>query len=67
MALSMEEERMLAEIALQLRRDDPALAERLTMFRRRPRRGLRAMATMAVAAVMVIALMATTFLTVLPI
>lgn len=38
MALSMEEERILTEIASQLSGDDPALARRLTHFGHDPRR-----------------------------
>jgi type VI protein secretion system component VasF len=51
MALSMEEERILTEIASQLSEDDPALARRLARFgraRRPPRRGGRARLVVAV-------------------
>jgi hypothetical protein len=64
MALSMEEERILTEIASQLSEDDPALARRLARFgrvRRRRRRG-RAWLVVAVAlaAVVVAAAVAVT-------
>ena len=60
MALSMEEERILTEIASQLSDDDPALARRLSRFghdRRRRRRRVRLIAAI-IAAVVVIAAVA---------
>lgn len=55
MALSMEEERILTEIASQLGQEDPRLAARLSGFGRlRRRRRIRAVAS-AVAVVLMIA------------
>jgi hypothetical protein len=55
MALSMEEERILTEIASQLSEDDPALARRLARFGRvRRRRRGRARLVVAVALAVVL-------------
>jgi hypothetical protein len=55
MALSMEEERILTEIASQLSEDDPALARRLARFGRvRRRRRGRARLVLAVALAVVV-------------
>jgi Protein of unknown function (DUF3040) len=62
MALSMEEERILAEIALQLSADDPGLARRLGTLDRRPRkRGTRRVFTVAVAVVLIVSMIAAAF------
>jgi hypothetical protein len=63
MALSMEEERILTEIASQLSEDDPALARRFARFgrvrrRRRPSRRVRLVVAVALAAVVVAAAVA---------
>jgi type VI protein secretion system component VasF len=56
MALSMEEERILTEIASQLSDDDPALARRLARFGhvRRARRRRRGRARLVVAVVLAV-------------
>jgi type VI protein secretion system component VasF len=57
MAFSMEEQRILTEIASQLSEDDPAFARRLTRFgrpRRRPRHGRRARLVVAVVLAVVV-------------
>lgn len=64
MALSMEEERILAEIASQLGQEDPALAGRLASFGRlRRRRRIRAVAAVVVAVLMIVALVGAAFVT----
>jgi hypothetical protein len=64
MALSMEEERILTEIASQLSDDDPALARRFARFgRARPQRrhgGTRVVVVVVLAAVVVAAAVAVT-------
>jgi hypothetical protein len=64
MALSMEEERILTEIASQLSDDDPALARRLARFgrarRQRRRGGTRVVVAVVLAAVVVAAAVAVT-------
>jgi hypothetical protein len=56
MALSMEEERILTEIASQLSDDDPALARRLARFGRdRRRRQVRPAVVIAVTAAVIAA------------
>jgi hypothetical protein len=68
MALSMEEERILAEIALQLSEDDPDLAKRLVAFEHRPRRRvLRTTLTVLFAVVLVLSLMGAAFLSGVPV
>jgi hypothetical protein len=57
MALSMEEQRILTEIASQLSEDDPAFARRLTRFgraRRRPRHGRARLVVAVLLAVVVV-------------
>lgn len=68
MALSMEEERILAEIALQLREDDPALAERLVTFQQRPRRRRRrhTVVTIAVSVMLIVSLAGAALLSAIP-
>jgi Protein of unknown function (DUF3040) len=64
MALSMEEERILTEIASQLGQDDPALADRLANFGRlRRRRRVRAIAAAVVAVVVIASLVGAAFVT----
>lgn len=63
MALSMEEERILTEIASQLSEDDPALARRFARFghvRRRLRGRARLVVAVALAVVVVAAAVAVT-------
>jgi hypothetical protein len=55
MALSMEEQRRLSEIASRLGEDDPRLAERLSTFgRTRRRRRVRLIAAIVVAVVVIV-------------
>ncbi|GAA2593822.1 DUF3040 domain-containing protein [Actinomadura fulvescens] len=55
MALSMEEQRILAEIEIQLREDDPRLAHRLSRLgHERRRRRIRLIAAIVVAAIGVV-------------
>jgi hypothetical protein len=56
MALSMDEQRILSEIASQLGENDPRLAERLSTF---GRAGRRRRITLVVAVVMIVAVVAT--------
>lgn len=64
MALSMEEERILTEIASQLGQDDPRLAVRLSSFGRlRRRRRIRAIAAVVFAVLVIAALVAAAFVT----
>jgi hypothetical protein len=58
MALSMEEERILTEIASQLSEDDPALARRLSRFGRNRRRRVRLIVTISVIAAVLVAAVA---------
>lgn len=51
MALSMEEQKQLSQIASRLSQDDPRLAARLTAFDATPRRRIRIIAAIIVAAV----------------
>lgn len=68
MALSMEEERILAEIALQLSQDDPGLAKRLVTFERKPRRrGVRTAVTIVVAVLLIVALVGAAFMSAVPV
>jgi hypothetical protein len=56
MALSMEEQRLLSEIASRLSADDPKLAERLNRFGRQaehPRRSVRLIAAIVIASVLI--------------
>ncbi|HEX6469663.1 MAG TPA: DUF3040 domain-containing protein [Streptosporangiaceae bacterium] len=65
MALSMEEERILTEIASQLSEDDPVLARRLARFgrvRRRRRGRARLVVAVALAVVIIGAAVAVTVL-----
>ncbi|MEU5883883.1 DUF3040 domain-containing protein [Spirillospora sp. NPDC047279] len=66
MALSMEEQRILAEIEIQLREDDPRLAHRLSRLgqERRSRR-IRLIAAIVVAAVGVVTAIAAAIITAL--
>jgi hypothetical protein len=58
-ALSMEEERILTEIASQLGQEDPRLADRLSNFGRlRRRRRIRAAAAIAVTLLLIGSLLA---------
>ena len=64
MALSMDEERILTEIASQLGQDDPRLATRLSSFGRlRRRRRIRAIAAVVVAVLVIASLVAAAFVT----
>lgn len=64
MALSMDEERILTEIASQLGQDDPRLAVRLSNFGRlRRRRRIRAIAAVVTAVLVIISLVAAAFVT----
>lgn len=64
MALSMEEERILTEIASQLGQDDPALASRLANFGRlRRRRRIRAIAAIVIAVLVIATLVGAAFVT----
>ena len=64
MALSMEEEKILAEIASQLGQEDPVLAGRLSSFGRlRRRRRIRAIVAVAVAVLVIASLVGAAFLT----
>jgi hypothetical protein len=64
MALSMEEERILTEIASQLGREDPRLAGRLARFGSlRRRRRIRAIAAVVVAVLVVAGLVGAAFIT----
>ena len=64
MALSIEEERILTEIASQLGQEAPALANRLATFGRlRMRRRIRAIAAIVIAVLVVVALVGTAFVT----
>ena len=65
MALSMDEQRILTEIASQLSEDDPALARRLARFgrvRRRRRGKARLVVAVALASVLVAAAVAVTLI-----
>jgi len=56
MALSMEEQRLLSEIASRLSAEDPKLAERFDRFgrrRARSRRSVRLIAAIVIAAVLI--------------
>jgi hypothetical protein len=65
MALSMEEEQILSEIASQLGDDDPALAYRLANFGRlRRRRRIRTAAAVITAVLVIASLVAAAFVTV---
>ena len=64
MALSMDEERILTEIASQLGQDDPRLAVRLSSFGRlRRRRRIRSIAAVVTAVLVIISLVAAAFVT----
>ena len=64
MALSMEEEKILTEIASQLGQEDPALAGRLSSFGRlQRRRRIRAIVAVAVAVLVIASLVGAAFLT----
>ena len=64
MALSMDEERILTEIASQLGQDDPRLAVRLSSFGRlRRRRRIRAIAAVVTATLVIASLVAAAFVT----
>ncbi|MFB9837889.1 DUF3040 domain-containing protein [Actinoallomurus acaciae] len=64
MALSMEEERILTEIASQLGQEDPALAGRLANFGRlRRRRRIRAIAAIVIAVLVIGTLVGAAFMT----
>ncbi|KAB2339437.1 DUF3040 domain-containing protein [Actinomadura rudentiformis] len=64
MALSMEEQRILAEIEIQLREDDPRLAHRLSRLGRdRRRRRSRLIAAIVVAVIGVVTAIASAILT----
>jgi hypothetical protein len=64
MALSMEEERILTEIASQLGQDDPRLAVRLSSFGRlRRRRRIRAIAAVVAAVLVIASLVGAAFVT----
>ncbi len=64
MALSMEEERILTEIASQLGQEDPALAGRLANFGRlRRRRRIRGIAAIVIAVLVVATLVGAAFVT----
>jgi hypothetical protein len=64
MALSIEEERILTEIASQLGQEDPALANRLANFGRlRRRRRIRAIAAIFVAVLVIASLVGAAFVT----
>lgn len=65
MALSMEEERILSQIASQLGREDPRLAGRLAGFGRlRRRRRIRAIAAVVMAVLVIAGLIGAAFVTV---
>lgn len=65
MALSMEEEQILSEIASQLGNDDPVLAHRLANFGRlRRRRRIRAVAAVITATVVIASLVVAAFVAV---
>jgi hypothetical protein len=65
MALSMEEERILTEIASQLGQEDPRLADRLSNFGRlRRRRRIRAALAIVVAVLVIASLLAAALVTV---
>jgi hypothetical protein len=64
MALSMEEEQILSEIASQLGDEDPALANRLTNFGRlRRRRRIVAAAAVIATALVIATIVAAAFVT----
>jgi hypothetical protein len=64
MALSIEEERILTEIASQLGQEDPGLADRLANFGRlRRRRRIRAIAAIFVAVLVIASLVGAAFVT----
>jgi Protein of unknown function (DUF3040) len=64
MALSMEEEQILTEIASQLGQDDPRLAVRLSSFGRlRRRRRIRAIVAIVTAVLVIASLVAAAFVT----
>lgn len=64
MALSMEEEQILSEIASQLGDDDPVLASRLTNFGRlRRRRRIFAAAALIATAAVIATIVAAAFVT----
>lgn len=65
MALSIEEERILTEIASQLGQEDPRLADRLSNFGRlRRRRRIRGALAIVVAVLMIASLLAAALVTV---
>jgi Protein of unknown function (DUF3040) len=65
MALSMDEQRMLAEIERRLAAEDPGLATRLTSFRRpRPTAGLRTTRGKVIGSICAVVLLAVICLTV---
>ncbi len=65
MALSMDEQRMLAEIERRLAAEDPGLATRLTSFRRpRPAAGLRTTRGKVISSICTVMLLAVIGLTV---
>ncbi len=65
MALSMDEQRMLAEIERRLAAEDPGLATRLTAFRRpRPASGLRTTQGKVIGAICTVVLLAVIAVTV---
>jgi hypothetical protein len=68
MALSMEEERILAEIALQLSEDDPRLARRMVAFRGKPRRrGIRTAFKVVIACLLIVSLIGAAFMSAVPV
>jgi hypothetical protein len=63
MALSMEEERILTEIASQLGQEDPALAGRLAGFgRMRRRRRIRSIAAVVFTVIVIASLVGAAFI-----
>jgi hypothetical protein len=64
MALSMDEQRMLAEIERRLAAEDPGLATRLTSFRPRPAAGLRTTRGRIIGSICTVVLLAAIGLTV---
>jgi Protein of unknown function (DUF3040) len=59
MALSIEEQRLLSEIASRLSADDPRLADRLSTLGRTRRRRITIIVAMAVAVLVIVAAIAT--------
>ncbi|MFF5261487.1 DUF3040 domain-containing protein [Actinomadura viridis] len=58
MALSMEEQRILAQIEVHLSEDDPRLAHRFSRLERRPRRNRPLVVAAVVLAVLAVAALA---------